>query len=196
MTKLWPCTVAALGRTVEERGARQSRQQVTVKVVPMAELPLEGDTTGGRFVEAFAWSYWDTHLNRSVQLTVAVTADNLLLFLVRSTPCSSHYSRYPSLQGSPSWEARVQLKTAIALLIWQIRARSFNTDKQKVVLNILAGLDNHVGLETLDLPFAGTGLVVTKGRLDLDRLVAAFWTTLTRSVELIKEPLREVIIVI
>ena len=83
------------------------------------------------------------------------------------------------------------MKTAIALLIWQIRARQFSIDKQKVVLNILTGLDQHVGLENLDLPVAGTKLVVRKGRLDLDRCVAAFWSTLTRSVHLIKEPLWE-----
>ena len=57
------------------------------------------------------------------------------------------------------------MKTAIALLIWQIRARQFSIDKQKVVLNILTGLDQHVGLENLDLPVAGQSSLLEKAGL-------------------------------
>ena len=91
-------------------------------------------------------------------------------------------------------EARICLKAAIALLLWQISARSFAQAKQKEVLVILAGLDKITWPEKLKLQMPGTTskskVVVKEGRLDLESVSAEYWPALRTSCDSIEEHLQ------
>ena len=91
-------------------------------------------------------------------------------------------------------EARTCLKAAIALLLWQISARSFGQAKQKEVLVILAGLDKITWPEKLKLQMPGTRnkskVVVKEGRFDSAWASAEYWPALLACCEKIEEHLQ------